>query len=199
MTATTTADTRIDALLARTREYLAKNGTRASTTIIHARTAAAVEALDRFVAAVPAPVAARRPAPAEWSLHEIVDHLVETHRPSLDELWCLLAGRRPSGVPIPADLQSKDPLTRPWPWLVREMARVHADFLAAVRDAPDDVGTDARAGVVMVFNADDGRGGTVAMHWDDEIDWKAYVMFVRLHLIDHLNQAKKTLAAVEAR
>jgi hypothetical protein len=189
-------DTTIDSMRARAREYLAKNGTDASVSTIHARTTTAVEALERLVADVPAAVAARRPAPGAWSLHEIADHLVETHRPSLDELWCLLAGRRPSGVPIPAGLQSKDPLTRPWPWLAREMKHVHADILAAVRDAPPDLPTTVRAPVVMVFNADDGKGGTVALQWEDEIDWKAYVMFLRLHFVDHLNQARTTLAAV---
>jgi hypothetical protein len=192
-------DTTIDALRARTREYLAKNGTHATSATIHARTATAVEALDRLVADVGADRAGRRPAAAEWSLHEIVDHLVETHRPSLDELWCLLAGRRPSGVPIAAGLQSKDPLTRPWSWLVREMKQVHADILEAVRQAPPDLPTIARARVVMVFNREEGAGGTAPVHWEDDIDWKAYVMFLRLHFVGHLNQAKKTLATLDGR
>ena len=186
----------VETLKTRTREYLARNGTHAAVSTIHARTAAAVEALDRLVAGVSAAVAARVPAPGEWSLHEVADHLIETHRPSLDERWCLLAGRRPSGRPIAAGLQSGDPHTRPWPWLVREMRQVHGDILAAVSGAPPDLPTTARAPVVMVFNAEDGRGGTVPLHWEDEIDWKAYVMFLRLHVIDHLNQAKRTLARV---
>jgi hypothetical protein len=189
-------DDTIETLRTRAREYLARHGTHATASSIHARTATAVEAIDRLVADVPAAVAAGVPVPGEWSLHEIVDHLIETHRPSLDELRCLLARRRPSGAPIPASLQSKDPLMRPWPWLVREMKQVHADILSAVGDAPPDLPTTARAPVVMVFNAEDSKGGTVPLHWEDEIDWKAYVMFLRLHLIDHLNQAKRTLAAV---
>ena len=189
-------DHTIETLRTRAQEYLARHGTHATASTIHARTAAAVQALDRLIADVPEAVAARVPAPGEWSLHEIADHLIETHRPSLDELWSLLAGRRPSGAPIPAGLQSKDPLTRPWPWLVREVKQVHADILAAVAGAPPDLPTTARAAVVMVFNAEDGKGGTVPLHWEDEIDWKAYVMFLRLHFIDHLNQAKKTLATV---
>jgi hypothetical protein len=81
-------DVTLDTLKTRTREYLAKNGTHASPSTIHARTAAAVEALDRLVADVPATIAVHRPAPDEWSLHENDDNLVETQRTSLDEHWC---------------------------------------------------------------------------------------------------------------
>lgn len=182
---------------ARAHAYLAKNGTAATPATIHARTGAAVEALDRLLAPVPATVAARSPGAGEWTLHEIVDHLVETHRPSLDELWCLLAGQRPPGRPIPAGLQSKAPLTRPWSWLLREMRRVHADILDAVAAVPPGLSTEARAPVVMVFNAEDGAGGSVPLSWEDEVDWKAYTIVLRLHLVDHLNQARKVLAAVD--
>jgi hypothetical protein len=182
---------------ARARTYLTKNGTEATVATIRARTGAAMEALDRLLEAVPATLAARSPAEGEWTLHEIVDHVVETHRPSLDELWCLLAGRRPPGTPIPAGLQSKAPITRPWPWLLREMRRVHADILEAITDVPPGLATDARAPVVMVFNAEDATGRSVPLHWEDELDWKAYTIFLRLHMLDHLNQARKVLAAVD--
>lgn len=184
------------ALRARVREYLRDNGTLAPTAAIRRRVATAFENLEKFLRAADAARAARRAWPAEWSLHEIADHVVQTHRPSRDELRDLLAGRRPAGPPIPASLQSKDPLARPWPALLEDLARVHADIVADLAAAPDDFPTSVRAPVVVVMNAEATDGTTVPLSWEDEIDWKAYAVFLRLHAIDHLNQARKVLAAL---
>ena len=156
----------------------------------------ALHALESFLGSVDAARAARRAWPAEWSIHEIADHVVETHRPSLDELWCLLAGQRPPGEAVPAGLQSKAPLTRPWPWLLRELASVHGEVLAALDAIPADFTTDARAPLVMVVNVPDESGASVPLHWIEELDWKAYAVVLRLHAADHLNQAKKVAAAL---
>jgi hypothetical protein len=127
-----------------------------------------------------------------------VDHLVETHRPGLDELWCLLAGRQPPGEPIPAGLQSKAPLLRPWPWLLEELRRVHGKILETLDAVPSDFTTDARAPLVMVVNVKDAEGRTAPLHWVEDLDWKAYAVVWRLHVVDHLNQARKVLAAIGA-
>src|SRR5205085_2461790 len=103
------------ALRARVRDYLRDNGTLAPTAVIRRRVTTAFENLEHFLRAADPTRAARRAWPAEWSLHEIADHVLETHRPSHDELRELLAGHRPAGPPIPAALQSKDPAARPWP------------------------------------------------------------------------------------
>jgi hypothetical protein len=36
------------------------------------------------------------------------------------------------------------------------------------------------------------------LHWIEELDWKAYAVIFRLHELDHLSQAKKTLRAARA-
>ena len=184
------------ALRARVRDYLRDNGTLAPTALIRRRVTTAFENLEHFLRAADPTCAARRAWPAEWSLHEIADHVVQTHRPSRDELRDLLAGRRPAGPPIPASLQSKDPLARPWPALLDDLARVHADIVADLAAAPDDFPTHVRAPVIVVINAEATDGSTVPLSWDDEIDWKAYAVFLRLHAIDHLNQARKVLTAL---
>jgi len=186
-----------DQARARAREYFATNGTHAPAAEIHERVAAAFTALDAALTGVSAAQAARRPIPGEWSAQEIVDHLLETHRPGVDELRCVLAGQRPPGEPIPAALQSKAPLLRPWSWLLDEMRRVHAlivDLLAAV---PPDAPTEARAPIVMVVNVPGPDGAVRALHWVEDLDWKAYAIVWRLHAIDHLKQLKKVLAAGE--
>ena len=41
------------------------------------------------------------------------------------------------------------------------------------------------------------HGRIVPLHWVEDLDWKAYAIVWRLHVIDHLKQAKKVLAALE--
>ena len=181
---------------AKAREYFRTRGTLASAETVRTRVAEAFEALDKFLSQVPVDRVGRRAWEHEWSVQEVVDHLVETHRPGLDELRCLFAGRRPSGEPIPASLQSKDPLVRPWSWLCRELGTIHADILEALASVPSDFETDARAPLVMVVNIKTEGGDTLPFEWIEDLDWKAYAITWRLHAIDHLHQARKVLGAL---
>ena len=180
----------------KTRDYLRSRATDVAASVVHDRVAASLAAFEQCVAAVDAASAARPTIPGEWTIQEIVDHLVETYRPGLDELRCLLAGQRPPGDPIPASLQSKAPLLRPWPWLLGELARLHADTRGLLAAVSAGFETSARAPLVMVFNLPRPDGGFEPVHWVEELDWKSYaIVSWRLHTIDHLNQAKKVLAA----
>ena len=91
----------------RMREYLRDKGDRLPLAEVRARVAGAFDTMEALLAPVSAAEAAGRPLPGEWSIHEVVDHLVLTHAPSVGELVDLLAGRRPAGPPIPAGLQSR--------------------------------------------------------------------------------------------
>ena len=182
---------------AKARDYFRTKGMLVAPAVIHERIADAFGALDAFLTPVSAATAARAAAPGEWTIHEIVDHLVETHRPGLDELWCLLAGRRPPGEPIPAGLQSKSPLLRPWSWLRAELERIHGEILRTLAAVPASFATEARAPIVMVVNVPDEHGRVVPLHWVEDLDWKAYAIVWRLHVIDHLKQARKVLAGIE--
>ncbi|HEU4371362.1 MAG TPA: DinB family protein [Methylomirabilota bacterium] len=179
----------------RARAYFRSKSTLAPA-VLRGQIAAAFEALDTVLATVPPDRAARRTIANEWSIQEIVDHLLETYRPGVDELRCLLAGQRPPGEPIPASLQSKAPLLRPWPWLLDELRRAHRDVLDLLAGVPEDCRTAARAPFVMVVNVPGPGGAVRPLHWVEEADWKAYALASwRLHPIDHLNQARKVLAA----
>lgn len=180
------------------REYLHANGTAAPLAPLRKRVGQAFERLEAFLQSVDAARAAKAAWPGEWSLHEIADHVVETHRPSLEELRSLLAGRRPPDGPVPAALQSAQPLGRSYAAVLAEMKAIHADVMTALAAVHDDFATDARAPIVMVANATDPSGATVPVHWVEEFDWKAYAAVLRLHAIDHLHQAKKVLTALEA-
>ena len=175
------------------KEYLHAKGTRLAAPQIHERVAAGFAALETFLDGVTEAEARVRAIPGEWTIQEVVDHLVETHRPSLEELRDLLAGRRPPGEPIPAGLQSRDPLARPWPLLVTELKRLQAEVGATIGAAPDRL-TDARAPLVMVINVKEPDGRETPLHWIEELDWKAYAIIFRLHVLDHLGQARKVLS-----
>jgi hypothetical protein len=192
------ATERHEALKAKAREYLHTRGTRVGARVVHERVAAAFAALEETLDTVPAAQAGARPLPGEWTVQEVVDHLLETHRPGVDELRCLLAGQRPPGDAIPASLLSKAPALRPWPWLRRELRRVHDDILELLATVPEDLETRARAPLVMVVNAPGADGGIVHVHWVEELDWKAYSITWRLHALDHRNQIQKVLSAATA-
>lgn len=176
------------------RDYLRARGSDATVPAIHERVAGAFAALESVLDRVAPETATRRTIPGEWSVQEIVDHLLETHRPGLDELRCLLAGQRPPGPAIPPGLQSKAPLLRPWPWLRAELGRLHADIVEALARVPPDFVTEARAPLVMVVAVPRTEGGGTTVHWIEELDWKAYAVTWRLHTLDHLGQARKVLA-----
>ncbi len=180
----------------RARQYFEEKGSRLPVAEIRTRLAAAFRTLEDLLATVDEATARRRTIPAAWTVHEVVDHLVETHRPSVAELRELLAGRRPSGAPIPAGLQSRAPMERRWADLVGELGALHAETLAALAGATDATPTAARAPIVMVVNVREPDGREAPLHWIEELDWKAYAAVAfRLHVLDHLSQVRKTLAA----
>src|SRR5574341_279005 len=132
-------------------EYLRDKGSRLTASQIHERVAAGFEVLESFLDGITEAEARAGALPGEWSIQEVADHLVETHRPSLEELRGLLAGRRPPGELIPAGLQSRDPLARPWQEVLGELKRLQAEVVQVLGAAPDRL-TDARAPLVMVVN-----------------------------------------------
>jgi len=177
------------------KEYLDQQGSRRSATQIRERVQASFTTIEEFLDGVSESEARTRSLPGEWTIHEVVDHLVETHKPSVVELRELLAGRNPADGPIPASLQSPDPMARRWPELRDALKRVQAEAVEVLEAAPDSP-TDARAAVVMVINVKREDGSVEPLHWIEELDWKAYAIIFRLHVLDHLNQAKKVLRGV---
>jgi hypothetical protein len=177
------------------KEYMHQKGTLLPAARVHERVGAAFAAMETLLDGVGEAEARARAIPGEWTVQEVVDHLVETHRPSLDELRDLLEDRRPAGGPVPASLQSADPMGRRYGDLVSDLKAVHAAILRVLSGASDRM-TDARAPLVMVINAREPDGRQAPLHWIEELDWKAYaVTAFRLHELDHLNQIKKTLEA----
>jgi hypothetical protein len=170
-------------------DYLRRKGTEAAVAEIRHKVAEAFRELDELVARIPEEAVRTRPRPGRWCVQEVVDHLIESHRPACDELAGLLEGRAPAGEPIPAHLQSPDVLEKEWPALVREMSAVHGRFAGLVAGAPEDTPLVARAPLVMVISG---------LEWIEELDWKAYAMAFRAHALGHAGQIRAILAEMSS-
>jgi hypothetical protein len=179
----------------RAKAYLSEKGTRAPVAQIRERVGDAFAAMETLLAGVTPAPARRAPGGGEWSVHEVLDHLVETHPLALTEMCALLEDRHSPVSPIPAGLQSAAPLARSWEDLRGALLRIHREVLDVLAAAPDRP-TAARAPIIMVINTQgpDGRG--VPLHWTEECDWKACAVIFRLHELDHLGQIRKLLRVV---
>jgi hypothetical protein len=172
--------------------YLLEKGTQAPVASIRERVAEAFAAMETLLEGVTAARARRVPGGGEWSVQEILDHLVETHPRALEELRALLANRHSPVSPIPAGLQSAAPMAREWDDLRAALRRVHAEVLDVLAGAPDRP-TEAHAPVIMVINIRDAAGRVTPLHWNEACDWKACAVIFRLHELDHLSQTRRIL------
>jgi hypothetical protein len=176
--------------------YVREKGTEATVASIRERMATTFAQLEALLAALPADQVRLRPAPGTWSVHEIVDHLIESHRPAIDELRELVSGHWPEGGPIPASLLSADPLGRPWPGLVRELAGVHRALLAILDSASDETPLTAKAPVIMVVKVREEDGSQTPVEWVEDFDWKAFAILLRAHTLEHVGQIERTLKSI---
>jgi hypothetical protein len=172
--------------------YVRKRGTDASLASIRERVAGTYAELATLVGAVPADVARERRATSSWSIQEVVDHLVESDRPAVEQLRQLLAGHSVE-VPIPASLQSPEPLGTDWQTLVRELAAVHHDILRLLDGASDALPSEATAPVQMVVKCAASDGGTDVVSWVERFDWKGFSILLHAHNREHIAQIQRIL------
>jgi DinB family protein len=176
-------------------DYLRRKGTDAPTLRLLAGLRSTFQRFEQAIDAVPDAIRAKKPQPDAWSVHEIVDHLVETHRRAVGELQDLCAGISPAGGPIPARLTSSDPFARSWPALVTELKGIHSSVLTLANTAGDAAPLSARAPFVMVVKVD-GSSGPDVLEWIERLDWKAYAQALRVHTHEHSLQVERTVAAL---
>jgi hypothetical protein len=178
--------------------YVRAKGSEAPAAEVRRRVAAACSEMEALLATLPAALTARRPDPATWSLHEVVDHLVASHRPAVPDLARLLAGEGSDHVSIPAGLLSADPFRRDWPAVVDELRAMHRDLLAVLETGDDATSTAARAQVEMVVRCATPDGGSEPVHWVEGFDWKAFALLVGVHTREHADQARRILGRLAA-
>jgi hypothetical protein len=172
--------------------YARKRGTMAPLAAIRARVAGTYAELEALVEGLAPEVArAHRPTSA-WSVQEVVDHLVESERPAARQLASLLAGEEVE-QPIPASLQSADPLGLDWGTLVHDFRTVHENLLDLLAGASDDVPLTATAPVEMVVKCEDADGVLRPVTWIERFDWKAFSILLHAHNREHIGQVHRIL------
>jgi DinB superfamily len=176
-------------------DYLRRKGTEAPVARLREHVAKTCGEIETLLDSVPADRRAVSPGPGQWSVHEIVDHLIESHRPAVVQIAQLLDGQEPTDVVAPS-LQSPAPYDRPWDDLLAELHGIHGTLLTLLDRADDGTSLDARAPVAMVTKVTRDDGSTVPITWQQPLDWKAYTQGIRGHTAQHRQQILRTLAAL---
>ena len=175
-------------------EYLRRKGTEAPVERLREHVAGTFAELEALLDGVPPALRAVPPGPGRWSVQEVVDHLVESHRPALAQLRSLVAGERPAGGPVPASLQSAAPHERRWEDLVAELREVHRGFREVLAGATDGASLAVTGPIVMVVKVADGAGAVTPVSSEHELDWKAFAQAFRAHTVQHRDQIRAALA-----
>lgn len=175
--------------------YLHKRGTEEPMAVVRDRVGRAFAAIEAVLAGIGETAARKRPAPGKWCAQEVVDHLIESHRPATFQLEALIAGRRPEGGAIPASLLSADAMEKSWAGLVAELHGVHRRFLAVLEQASDTSDLGVTAPVLMVVKIATPDGGLEAREWVHELDFKAYAVALAAHTREHQAQIERGVGA----
>lgn len=171
-------------------DYLRRKGTEASAAAVHSSTERAFRRIEGLLDEIPAETAPVRPPQGGWCVHEVVDHLVVSHRPALEQLRALLEVR-PPGAAVPAGLVSDEPFAKGWEVLVGDLKQLHRDFGKTLAGTSDDVSTDGRADIVMVVKAAEPDGSVMVLEWVQGFDWKAFVTGLKVHTLEHVAQIER--------
>lgn len=165
-------------------DYLANKGTNAPAEKLRQQLGDAFVAVERAFDNVPVEQRETPPATGKWSAHEILDHLVLSHGPAIEQFASLLKGVSPDGIAIPADLHRD---VRPeWSELRTQLGEIHRQFLQLMESSSDDVPLEAKAIIEIVVKVD-----SKPMHWFERIDWKAFIQGIRVHTVEHLKQLER--------
>lgn len=176
--------------------YLDRKGTRGSWAEILGKARETFLEIEGLIAGLDGETAARVPKWGGWSIHEVIDHLVESHRPGVEHLRKLLEGQRPSDLPVPPNLQSEKPFARSWSDLARRLSRVHREYLALLEDAPEEV-PEVTGPIAMVLKVPSPDGAPELLEWTEEFGAKAQALCLRVHTHEHLEQIRRILGEVE--
>lgn len=178
-------------------DYLRRKGTEAPAAQIHRQASEAFDRIETLLTAVPGDLRRQAPRVGRWSAQEILDHLVESHRPAIGQLASLLRGERPASGAIPAGLQSAEPLTLSWDELFGDLRSVHAALLDLYDRLPDTLPpSPPKAPIVMVVKAEREDGTAAPVEWLEELDAKAFAQALRAHTLEHVGQLGRTLEAL---
>jgi hypothetical protein len=174
-------------------DYLSRKGSLASVDRLRQQLRDAFAAVEEMFDQVAAGLRDAAPAPAKWSPHDILDHLVLSHGPAIPQLASLLRGISPPGVAIPADLQSPAGTRADWEVLRAALGKIHQELLELVAAAGDDQSLEPKAMVEIVIKVNVENGSQEPVHWLEPLDWKALVQSIRVHTVEHQKQLQRAM------
>ena len=158
--------------------YLRSQGAKLSAEQIRDRIQESADEFLGFVEGVGDAIARKSPAPGEWSLAEILDHVIHTQERITGVIGGLVAGRKP-GAPLETGATSGI-ASLPWAELLARLRRSQTALSALLTANRHEPHVDLR----------------VLEGYFGELNWKEYALILRLHYKDHAGQARKTLEAV---
>ena len=176
--------------------YIERKGTRATWAEIREKARETLLQVEGLIAGLDSETAARQPAKGGWTVHEVVDHLVESHRPGVQHLRSLLQGRRPADEPVPASLQSSRPFSQKWADLSRQLSEIHRDYFALLDGAPEAL-PDVTGPIAMVLKVPSADGPPELLEWTQELGAKAQALCLRIHTHEHLDQIRRIVEEVD--
>ena len=154
--------------------YLRSQGAKLSAEQIRDRIQEAAEEFFAAVQNVAEPAARKAPAAGEWSLAEILDHVVTTQERLTAIIGGLVAGRKPAA---PMEIGATSGIAAlPWAELVARLRRSQAALSALLTANRHEPNVDLR----------------VSEGYFGDVNWKEYALILRLHYKDHAGQARKT-------
>ena len=160
--------------------YLRSQGAKLSAEQIRDRIQEAADEFLGVVEGVGEPVARKSPATGEWSLAEVLDHVVFTLERITGVIAGLVSGRKP---PAPLETGATSGIAGlPWRDLLARLRRSQASLSALLTANRHEPQADLR----------------VPEGYFGELNWKEYALILRLHYKDHAGQALKTLEALGA-
>ncbi len=171
--------------------YLQRKGTDSPLPALRQRVDKSLAELEAVLAPIDTDTALHQPGPGKWSIHEIVDHLVESHRPAVTQLRAMLTGGDP-GDAIPAGLTSTDPFATSWPELVRQLKEIHDDIRSLLTGAAEQTPTEIQVPVAMLLKVKT-ENGVEQVEWKEHLDWKAFALGIAVHSREHIPQIQRTL------
>ena len=168
-------------------EYLTVRAEAMPAQQIRARMRAAVTELDAALDGVDQQAARQIVVPGEWTIAQVVDHMAQGTIRVVDELRCLIEGRRPPAVAVYEGVVSGAAHRVPFAELLEGMRAANAEVDALLGRAVDaDPPAGATARTILVINRPDGT----PEFFDMELTWKGYAMTQRLHVLDHRSQIR---------
>lgn len=173
-------------------DYLRTRGTEAPAASVRSRLHQTLSEFEVFLRTIPAAAQSWQPAPGKWSAHEVLDHLVLSHRPAIEQLRAVIAGDT-WPTPVPAHLLSPKPFDRAFDDLIRDLESVHRAILFELEKGSDD-NLIGRAPVAMVVKCRGADATESPVEWLESFDWKAFALTLRAHTLEHRAQIARTLA-----